>query len=158
MSVTCGWRNRVNINTVTSYYEPGHCYRRLTRVFLINNKYGGNTESCRCINFSNCQHCIMHSIKYCNAKFARRLYEEAHEYPSPSFVALNENSYCQTTRKEASERFLWMDTEHGISLKCQYILFDMSASQHSPPFVLFCIQEQRLVATQKVVRLAFLGF
>ena len=52
----------------------------------------------------------MHSIKYCNAKFARRLYEEAHEYRSPSFVALNENSYCQTTRKEASEKkaFLWV--------------------------------------------------
>ena len=31
----------------------------------------------------------MHSIKYCNAKFARPLYEEAHEYRSPSFVALN---------------------------------------------------------------------
>ena len=37
---------------------------------------------------------------------------------------------------------------HGISLKCQCILFDMSASKNSPPFVPFCVPEQRLIATQ----------
>ena len=32
--------------------------------------------------------------------------------------------------------------------KFQYILFNMSAGQHSLPFVLFRIQKQRLIATQ----------
>ena len=32
--------------------------------------------------------------------------------------------------------------------KFQYILFDMSAGQHSPPLVPFCTQKQLLIATQ----------
>ena len=79
-------------------------------------------------------------------KFAHRVYKEAYEYRSPSVVALNANYNRKTARQEASEKKALL--EHGISLKCQYILFDMSASKHSPPFVLFCIPEQRSIATQ----------
>ena len=72
--------------------------------------------------------------------------KKAYKYRSPSVVALNANCNRKTAWQEASEKKALL--EHGISLKCQYILFDMSASQHSPPFVPFCIPEQRLIATQ----------
>ena len=119
------------------------------RVFF--NKYGGNTEKQCCdINFSYLPALYHASFRYCDAKFAYRVYKEAYEYRSPSVVALNANCNRKTARQEASEKKALL--EHGISLKCQYILFDMSASQHSPPFVPFCIPEQRLIPTQLMAR------
>ena len=45
--------------------------------------------------------CIQLNLAMLNS---HAVYMKKHEYHSPSFVALNENSYCQTTRKEASEK------------------------------------------------------
>ena len=46
----------------------------------------------------------MHSIKYCNARFAHRVYKEADEYRSPSLVALNANCNRKTTCQDASAK------------------------------------------------------
>ena len=46
----------------------------------------------------------MHSVKYCHAKFARRVYKDADEYCSPSLVALNANCNRKTARQDASAK------------------------------------------------------
>ena len=61
-----------------------------------------------------CQHYITHSFKYCDAKFAHRVYKQAYEYRSPSVVALNANCNRKTARQEASEKKALL--EYGISL------------------------------------------
>ena len=50
----------------------------------------------------------MHSVIYCNAKFAHRVYKEADEYRSLSLVALNANCNRKTDWEDASakKRFL----------------------------------------------------
>ena len=48
---------------------------------------------------------IMYSFKYCDVKFAHRVYKEAHEYRSPSVVPLNANCNRKTARQEANLAF-----------------------------------------------------
>ena len=52
-----------------------------------------------------CLHYIMYSFKYYDAKFAHRVYKEAHEYRSPSVVTLNANCNRKTARQEANLAF-----------------------------------------------------
>ena len=108
-----------------SNYEPGHYYCKRKRDFLINM---AETQKVFAILISViCQHYIMDSFKYCDAKFGHRVYKESvHEYRSPSVVALNANCTRKTARQEVSQKKAIL--EQGISLKCQYIMFDMSAS------------------------------
>ena len=41
----------------------------------------------------------MHSVKYCNATFAHRVYKDADEYRSPFLVALNANEIVKRLAK-----------------------------------------------------------
>ena len=43
----------------------------------------------------------MHSVEYCNANFAHRVYKDADEYRSPFLVALNANWNRKTARQDA---------------------------------------------------------
>ena len=69
------------------------------------NKYGGNTESFFAILLSLIfQHYITHSFKYCDAKFAHRVYKQAYEYRLPSVVALNANCNRKRSARSVKEK------------------------------------------------------
>ena len=59
-----------------------------------------------------CQHYIMHSFKYCNAKFAHRAYKQAYEYRSPSsVVALKETAIVKRLGKKRQRKKRFCRTE-----------------------------------------------